>query len=139
MLSLLLLFPLTLTAKTQETHDKYSDTVALAVNAPISPPEAPRFNLNNIDDRYDLMSYIGIPESDFDSVDFIVSSESGWHPDIVNKNSGSCGLMQALPCSKVGKDWRNPVVALTWMDGYVKKSYGGWKQAKLFWMAYHWY
>jgi len=80
-----------------------------------------------------------IAEQNWGYADFMVMKESGWNPNAVNKSSGACGLAQALPCSKLGSQWNNPVVALNWMDSYVTGRYGGWQQAYNFWVANHWY
>lgn len=81
----------------------------------------------------------GIPRSEWQYVDYIVQKESGWRPDAVNKSSGACSLAQALPCSKIGGNWRDPVVALKWQYNYVKTRYGGYAGAYKFWLANKWY
>jgi len=85
------------------------------------------------------MQQAGIQPSDYHYVEFIISHESGWRPGAVNASSGACGLVQALPCSKLGSDWSNPVVALKWGNSYVKSRYGGWAQAHAFWSVNRWY
>jgi len=80
-----------------------------------------------------------IPEASWGYADFMVQKESGWNPNAVNKSSGACGLAQALPCSKLGPNWSNPVVALNWMNDYVNGRYGGWENAYNFWVAKRWY
>ena len=80
-----------------------------------------------------------IPQESWGYADFMVSRESGWNPNAVNKSSGACGLAQALPCSKVPGDPMNPVNSLNWMNGYVNGRYGGWQGAYNFWQAKHWY
>lgn len=80
-----------------------------------------------------------IPQSAWGYADFMVQKESGWNPNAVNKSSGACGLAQALPCSKLGPNWSNPVVALNWMNSYVNGRYGGWEGAYAFWQKNRWY
>jgi uncharacterized protein YabE (DUF348 family) len=80
-----------------------------------------------------------IPEASWGYADFMVSKESGWNPNAVNKSSGACGLAQALPCSKVPGNPYNPVDSLNWMNSYVNGRYGGWQGAYNFWNAKHWY
>lgn len=95
-----------------------------------------------------------IPEESWGYADFMVQRESGWNPNAVNRSSGACGLAQALPCSKLGPNWTNPVVALNWMNSYVNGRYydgspyaaglcGGisnnWQCAYTFWQKKHWY
>lgn len=80
-----------------------------------------------------------VPEEFWGYADSLVSRESGWNPNAVNKSSGACGLAQALPCSKVPGNPYNPVDSLNWMNGYVNGRYGGWAGAYNFWQANHWY
>ncbi len=80
-----------------------------------------------------------IPQASWGYADFMVQKESGWNPNAMNKSSGACGLAQALPCSKLGPNWSNPVVALNWMNNYVNGRYGGWEGAYTFWQKNHWY
>jgi hypothetical protein len=89
--------------------------------------------------KSDWMKSAGIPESEWQYVDFIVARESSWNPNAVNASSGACSLAQALPCSKIGGDWRDPVVALKWQYNYVNGRYGGYKGAYDFWLANNWY
>ena len=89
--------------------------------------------------KYDWMRQAGIPESDWQYVDYIVGRESGWNPNAINPNGGACGLAQALPCSKLGTEWNNPVHALKWQHTYVTQRYGGYAQAYAFWTQNHWY
>ncbi len=77
----------------------------------------------------DWMIAAGISPNDFDYVERLIQKESGWRPDALNSSSGACGLVQALPCSKLGPNWNDPVVALRWGQGYVTSRYGGWAGA----------
>jgi len=60
-----------------------------------------------------------------------------------NPSSGSYGLPQALPGSKMasaGADWAtNPITQLRWMASYVAERYGGFCPAWGFWQKSHWY
>ena len=85
------------------------------------------------------LSEAGISSSDYQYADYIVGHESSWNPEAVNKSSGSCGLAQALPCSKIGSDWKNPVTALKWMISYVLSRYKSWQNAYNFWQKNKWY
>ncbi len=80
-----------------------------------------------------------IPQAGWGYADFMVQKESGWNPNARNATSGACGLAQALPCSKVGPNWNNPVVSLNWMNSYVNGRYGGWEGAYSFWQKNRWY
>lgn len=88
--------------------------------------------------KTDWLAASNIPQEYWGYADFMVGKESGWNPNAVNKSSGACGLAQALPCSKLGPNWNNPVVALNWMNGYVSR-YGGWEGAYNFWLKNRWY
>jgi len=90
-------------------------------------------------DKYTWLAASGIPEAQWSYVDSIVSRESGWNPNAVNKSSGACGLGQQLPCGKWAGAWNDPVAALKAMTNYVDSRYGGWSQAVAFWNSNHWY
>ena len=89
--------------------------------------------------KQDWMEAAGIAQSDWAAVDALITRESTWNPNAVNASSGACGLVQALPCSKLGPNWNDPVVALKWGDSYVKSRYGGWQQALAHSNATGWY
>ena len=91
----------------------------------------------------------GIPQSEWQYVDYIVSKESGWNPCAYNPSksdcnanpTSACGLAQSLPCGKQSKygHWTDPVANLKWQYEYVKGRYGGYAQAYAFWSANKWY
>lgn len=85
------------------------------------------------------MAAAGIAQSDWGYVDYIVSRESGWNPNATNAASGACGLVQALPCSKVPGGGYNPVANLQWANGYAVGRYGSWANAYAFWTGNHWW
>lgn len=85
------------------------------------------------------MAAAGIAQSDWQYVDYIVSRESGWNPNATNSSSGACGLVQALPCSKVPGNGYNPVDNLRWATGYATGRYGSWSGAYNFWVNNHWW
>lgn len=89
--------------------------------------------------KEDWMSAAGIASSDWPYVDYIVSRESGWNPNATNPSSGACGLVQALPCSKVPGNGYNPVDNLRWGNGYAVGRYGSWSAAYAFWTRNHWW
>ena len=89
--------------------------------------------------KSEWMAAAGIAEKDWKYVDYIVRRESGWNPNATNKRSGACGLVQALPCSKVPGNGYNPVDNLRWANRYAKKRYGGWEKAYAFWVKNHWW
>ena len=91
----------------------------------------------------------GIPQSEWQYVDYIVRKESGWDPCAYNPSqsdcsanpSSACGLAQSLPCGKQSKygHWTDPVANLKWQYEYVTGRYGGYAQAYNFWTVNHWY
>lgn len=87
----------------------------------------------------DWMAAAGIAEADYYYVEKLIQKESTWNPSAVNSSSGACGLVQALPCSKLGPEWSDPVVALRWGQNYVNNRYGGWAGAWNHSVARGWY
>lgn len=85
------------------------------------------------------MAAAGISSEDWGYVDYIVSKESGWNPNATNSSSGACGLVQALPCSKVPGNGYDPIDNLRWANGYATNRYGSWAQAHTFWINNHWW
>jgi soluble lytic murein transglycosylase-like protein len=102
-----------------------------------SAPSRPKYSGGGSKEEW--MSAAGIASSDWAYVDYIVSRESGWNPNATNKSSGACGLVQALPCSKVPGNGYNPVDNLRWGTGYASGRYGGWAGAYRFWTTHHWW
>ena len=94
-------------------------------------------------EKTDWMKAAGIPESDWQYVDYIIEHESGWNYRAVNPSSLSYGLPQSLPASKLssaGSDWRdNPVTQLKWATQYANERYGGWQQAYNAWRSQNWW
>lgn len=90
-------------------------------------------------DKHSWLAASGIPQAHWGYVDSIVSRESSWNPNAVNKSSGACGLGQQLPCGKWPGAWNDPVAALRAMNSYVVGRYGGWPQAVAFWNSNHYY
>ena len=79
----------------------------------------------------------GVSDADMYDALTLIYHESGCRVDSTNAYSGAYGIPQALPGSKMaafGDDWEtNPVTQIKWMADYVKRRYGGWKQALDFW------
>jgi hypothetical protein len=107
--------------------------------APPTPESAPTPVLTG--SKEDWMRAAGIPEADWGNVDYIVTRESGWNPNAVNKSSGACGLAQSLPCGKseVYGAWNDPVAQLRWQMDYVNQRYGGYAGAVAHSKAKGWY
>jgi hypothetical protein len=95
------------------------------------------------------MAQAGIPQSEWQYVNYIVGKESGWDPCAYNPSqsdcsanpTSACGLAQSLPCGKQSKygHWTDPVANLKWQYEYVTGRYGGYAQAYNFWTVNHWY
>lgn len=94
-------------------------------------------------ERIELMRIVGIDQSDWEYVSYILEKESTWRPGVTNPSSGAYGLCQSLPANKMasaGSDWRtNPVTQLRWCHQYAQKRYKGWYQAYNFWLRNHWW
>lgn len=119
----------------QRVEAKKQNAIAAKVVKPVSA--APSHAISG--SKVDWMRAAGIPEAHWGYVDSIVTRESGWNPNAVNRGSGACGLGQQLPCGKWAGAWNDPVAALIAMTGYVNARYGGWAGAVAFWQANHWY
>lgn len=104
---------------------------------PATPAPMPKYSGGG--SPADWMAAAGIAEKDWGFVDYVVSRESGWNPNATNASSGACGLVQALPCSKVPGNGYDPVDNLKWANGYATGRYGSWKGAYEFWLANHWW
>lgn len=87
----------------------------------------------------ELMTSAGIPLDQQPAADILIQRESSWNANAYNQNSGSCSLVQALPCSKIGDNWRDPVTALRWGNGYVVARYGTWQIALQHSYTHSWY
>ena len=75
------------------------------------------------------------------AMEFVITNESGFRPDAINKSSGACGMPQSLPCSKMNCElsFEGAECQLRWMASYVKNRYGTPLQAQAFWQEKHWY
>ncbi|RGE21605.1 hypothetical protein D1J51_06805 [Leucobacter sp. wl10] len=123
--------------KAAEDAKKKAAEEASSKQPPSSPAAPPRYTGGGSPAEW--MAAAGIAESDWGYVDFIASKESGWNPNATNASSGACGLIQALPCSKVPGSGYNPVDNLRWANGYAVDRYGSWAAAYAFWTANSWW
>ncbi len=86
---------------------------------------------------------VGIAESDWPYVDFIMTKESNWQPFIKNKNSSAYGLCQRLmsvhPLKAGERYMEDPVAQLVWCDNYAHTRYGSWERAYRAWKKKHWW
>lgn len=110
----------------------------VSVPTPVTPPQnvsQPVYSGSH----EDWMAAAGIAPSDYAAVDYIVSHESGWNPDATEPTSGAHGLPQALPYSKTGCGWDDPVCQLEWASGYAVSRYGSWWAAQAYWQNNHYW
>lgn len=93
-------------------------------------------------DHAALMTQAGIPASQHEAAEYIITRESRWRLDA--RNAGGClGLGQACPGSKlvnVCPNYANDAICqLKFFTSYVNGRYGGWNGAYQFWIVNHWY
>ena len=103
-----------------------------------------RYNVGEIQAyAHQLVREYGWTEEDYQSLVLIVYKESSWRPEAINKKSGSCGLFQAYPCSKMakyGSDYRtNYKTQMKFGFEYIKARYQNPTKAWAFWQSHHWY
>lgn len=98
-----------------------------AVTEPVPQPAIPTGS------HEDWMSQAGISQNNWPAVDYIVSHESGWNYDATEPTTGAHGLPQALPYSKTGCGWSDPICQLRWANSYAVSRYGSWWNAQAYW------
>ena len=71
----------------------------------------------------------------------LVQNESGGRWWAINASSGSCGLFQFYPCSKLLCSLEASDIACQIEQGakYIYNRYGDGRQALAFWLSNHWY
>lgn len=93
--------------------------------------------------QYALQSFskYGWDSSQWDSLSFIVSHESGWNPNAVNSASGARGLFQCLGHTECNSSsYINDYhVQVDWGLNYIAGRYGSPNAAAAFWRAHNWY
>lgn len=125
--------------KEREAQEAQAVQLASAQKTQVAQAQQPAPTVQVSGDKQSWLAASGIPESEWQYVDFIVSKESGWNPNAVNASSGACGLGQQLPCGKWSGAWNDPVAALQAQHGYVKDRYGSYAGAVGFWQANNYY
>ncbi|MGO5461401.1 tape measure protein [Lactobacillus amylovorus] len=94
-------------------------------------------------DHLHWMKQAHIPEKDWSSINWIVSSESGWNPHIVNPSSGTYGLgqMQSYNLHYYTRHGSksNPIAQLMGIMDYIHDRYGSVANAVRFRKAHNWY
>lgn len=108
-------------------------------NASESSPSTPSGDIQKY--AKSLLSDYGWDDGEWDSVDYIVTHESGWDPTSLNPSSGAIGLFQCLghpECSAIAykTDYK---VQVKWGLNYIRNRYGTPTSAATFWKAHNWY
>ena len=105
-----------------------------------TPTQAPVVTARPLSGSHtDWMAAAGIAESDWMYVEYIISHESSWNPNAVNRSSGACGLGQQLPCGKWPHTWNDPVGGLIDASTYAHSRYGSWAAAYSAWKRQGWW
>ena len=90
-----------------------------------------------------LLLDAGFGLSEMPCLEKMWTKESNWRTTAENPSSGSYGIPQALPATKMavyGSDYRtNPVPQIKWGLNYIKTRYGTPCKAWTFWQAHNWY
>ena len=86
----------------------------------------------------------GIAESDWNYVDYIVTNESNWKPQLWNQQGSSAfGLCQRMmsvwPITDGDNYMTDPVAQLEWCDWYAHQRYGSWEKSYNAWRSKHWW
>ncbi len=120
--------------RNKQAQDARNVAVAVSVEPPV-----------NNGGRVDWLRAVGIKESDWGYVDYIVGHEAGWG-GVTRWNgagSGAYGICQSLPASKMataGADYMtNGETQLRWCNSYAMARYGSWASAYNFWINNHWW
>jgi hypothetical protein len=90
-------------------------------------------------DKEAILVAAGVPADQRASAMWLINKESSWNSHAINPSSGACGLVQALPCSKLPCSLSDAVCQIKWQVGYVNARYGGYNQAVAFHRANNWY
>lgn len=99
-------------------------TVTAAVQKTETPKDDPFKPAPVVGDKWTWLAQSIIPKSSWEYVDYIVTRESGWNPNAVNRQTGACGLAQQMPCGKWPGAWNDPVNTLNNMQIYINRRYG---------------
>jgi hypothetical protein len=90
-----------------------------------------------------LLLSSGFGLSEMPCLDKMWTHESNWRTTAENPSSGSYGIPQALPASKMkpfGSDYKtNPVPQIKWGLSYIVDRYKSPCDAWIFWQAHSWY
>jgi hypothetical protein len=76
-------------------------------------------------------------ESAWPAIDYLITHESNYQQFIVNKESGSCGIFQSLPCDKMKS--MELVDQLNFGFAYIQNRYGSAQAAYQHELTFSWY
>jgi len=68
------------------------------------------------------------------ALDELITNESGWNPFARNKNSGACGIGQALPCEKMECESWDYACQAEWTLDYIENRYKNPTNALTHWL-----
>ena len=120
-----------------------STSVVFAVEPSPEPTIAPRTPSKGVQGCVKNHPYVSeriekLTDDPFNAKE-LICRESSFNPTVVNPSSGSCGLAQALPCSKMKCDLADVDCQINWISEYVYKRYGSFEEAILFHDRMNWY
>lgn len=128
------------TKNAQKTTNKVQKTTEKVVK---STKTVQKFNVKASKSEMQQYARSILSAKDYEALDFIITHESGWNANNVNKKSGASGLCQSLPASKMaisGKDYKtNYKTQINWCILYCNTRYGSIQKAKQFWLKHHWF
>lgn len=139
---------LDVTTKKLNTSLPESDKLNPCVDvAPLKPvePTVKRVTVLNVTEDVSAAVQIGQQQAaargwtgaEWDALYVLWMRESGWNPRSVNRNSGACGIPQALPCSKIPD--KSTIGQINWGLDYIQRRYGTPAGAMSHWQQKHWY
>lgn len=134
----------TTTTKTSKNAQKTTNKVQKTTKKVVkSTKTVQKFNVKASKSEMQQYARSILSVKDYEALDFIITHESGWNANNVNKKSGASGLCQALPASKMavsGKDYKtNYKTQINWCILYCNTRYGSIQKAKAFWLKHHWF
>ena len=140
----------TTTQTTLTTSKKVSTTTIKETTKKTTKNTTQTTKFNVIANQKEMLDYtlqevlnMGWNSSEYEIVVKLVSHESSWNPNLINKKSGACGLFQAKPCSKVFKRYpdytTNYKSQIKWGLKYIKDRYKTPSNAWKFWQEHKWY
>lgn len=115
---LLLSNPLPAQAKAERLPETVKKVSRTRINTEPAKTYAQSFMLQNY----------GWADDEFQCLESLWNSESGWNHKAHNRSSGAYGIPQSLPGNKMrsaGSDWRtNPETQIRWGLSYIESRYG---------------